>query len=102
MFSLRDGSKIVTVPNALNFSEIPLTYGMTTVPWYTVSGDGLISCRCLYYRANEFLWVFTEHQVMSCGFNFVVKILLILTYDLRSVDQIMGDSPFYTYVGGWT
>jgi hypothetical protein len=32
---------------------------------------------------------------MSYIFNFVVEILLILTYDLRSVDQIKNDSPFY-------
>jgi hypothetical protein len=32
---------------------------------------------------------------MSCVFNFVVEILLILTYDLRSADQTMNDSPFY-------
>jgi hypothetical protein len=28
-------------------------------------------------------------------FSFVVKILLVLTYDLRSVAQTMNDSPFY-------
>jgi hypothetical protein len=55
---------------------------------------GSISC-----RVNEFLWVFTEHQIMSYGFNFDVKILLILTYDLRSVDQILDDSPFYVMWG---
>jgi hypothetical protein len=32
---------------------------------------------------------------MSYVFNFVVEILLISTYDLRPVDQIMNDSPFY-------
>jgi hypothetical protein len=32
---------------------------------------------------------------MSYVFNFVVEILLILTYDLRSVDQTVYDSPFY-------
>lgn len=28
-------------------------------------------------------------------FNFIVEILLILTCDLRSVDQTINDSPFY-------
>jgi hypothetical protein len=28
-------------------------------------------------------------------FNFVIEILLILTYDLGSADQTMNDSPFY-------
>jgi hypothetical protein len=32
---------------------------------------------------------------MSYVFNFVVKIRLVLTYDLRSVDQAMNHSPFY-------
>jgi hypothetical protein len=32
---------------------------------------------------------------MSYVFNFVVEILLILTYDLRSVDQTVNHSPFY-------
>jgi hypothetical protein len=40
MFSLEDGSEAETVPDRLNFSEMPLTYGMTTVPWYTVSEEG--------------------------------------------------------------
>jgi hypothetical protein len=32
---------------------------------------------------------------MSYVFNFIVKILLVLTYDHRLVDQTMNDSPFY-------
>jgi hypothetical protein len=61
---------------------------MTTVPWYTVSGEGR-------FRVDVFLWVFTEHQIMSYGFNFDVKFLLILTYNLGSVEQIMDDPRFY-------
>jgi hypothetical protein len=47
------------------------------------------------YGVNKFFWIFTKHQIMSYVFNFVVEILLILTYDLRSVDQTVNDSPFY-------
>jgi hypothetical protein len=32
---------------------------------------------------------------MSDVFNFVVEILLILTYDLRSIDQILDDFPLH-------
>jgi hypothetical protein len=54
-----------------------------------------ISCLWIHYRVDEFFWIFIEHQIMSYVFNFIVKILLILTYDLCSVDQTMNDSPFY-------
>jgi hypothetical protein len=39
-----------------------------------------------------------EHQIMPYGFDFVVKILLILTNNLCSVDQTMNPmnySPFH-------
>jgi hypothetical protein len=65
-----------------------------TVHWYFVSEEG----RFLVdgsIRVNEFFWIFIEHQIMSYVFNFVVEILLILTYDPRSVDQTVSDSPFY-------
>jgi hypothetical protein len=48
-----------------------------------------------FIEANKFIWIFTEHQIMSYVFNFVVKIVLILTYDRHSVDQTMNDSLFY-------
>jgi hypothetical protein len=32
---------------------------------------------------------------MSYVSDFVAKIILVLTYNLRSVEQTMGDSPFY-------
>jgi hypothetical protein len=32
---------------------------------------------------------------MSHVYNFIVEILLILTYELRSVDQTVNDCPFY-------
>jgi hypothetical protein len=37
---------------------------------------------------------------VSYIFNFFVEILLILTYDLRSVDQSMNDSTLYVMVVG--
>jgi hypothetical protein len=40
MFSFEDGSEIEMVPNASEFLGSALTYGMTTVPWYTVSEEG--------------------------------------------------------------
>jgi hypothetical protein len=39
----------------------------------------------------------SEHDL---GFNFIVEILLILIYDVRSVDQTMNDTPFLRDVGG--
>jgi hypothetical protein len=36
-----------------------------------------------------------EYQIIFYGFNFVVNILLILTYVLRLVDQIMDHSLLY-------
>jgi hypothetical protein len=52
----------------------------------------------LHFEATNvliFFWVFNKHQIMSYIFNFLVEILLILTYDLGSVDQSMNDSRFY-------
>jgi hypothetical protein len=101
LFSFENGPEIETAPNArLNFSEIPLTYGIKTVPWYIVWRT--ISCRRLHYRVNEFFWVFIKHKIMSYVFNFVVEIFLFLSYDLRSADQTMNDSPFLHYVDSWT
>jgi hypothetical protein len=54
-----------------------------------------ISCRCFHYGVTEFSWTFTKHQIVNYVSNFVVEILLILKYDLRSVDETMNDSPFY-------
>jgi hypothetical protein len=45
----------------LNFSEIPLTCEIVTVPWYVVAKEGWL----LHYGVNEFLWVFIKHQTMS-------------------------------------
>jgi hypothetical protein len=45
--------------------------------------------------SQQILWIFTEHQIMFYVSNFVVEILLILTYDLHSVDQTVNNSPFY-------
>jgi hypothetical protein len=39
------------------------------------------------------LWVFIKHQIISYVLNFLVEILLILTYG--STDQAMNDSPFH-------
>jgi hypothetical protein len=39
--------------------------------------------------------MFFEHQTLSYVFNFVVEILLILTYVLRSVGQTVNDATFY-------
>jgi hypothetical protein len=58
----------------LNFSEVSLTYGMMTVPWYIVSVS-----RWLRYEVNEFLWVLSKHQIMTYVLSFVVGILVILT-----------------------
>jgi hypothetical protein len=54
-----------------------------------------VDSRWLHYGINEFLWVFINHQIMSYVLNFIVEILLILTYDLRAVHQNIHDSPFY-------
>jgi hypothetical protein len=54
-----------------------------------------VASRWLHYGVNEFLCVFVKHQIMSYLPNFLVEILLILTYDLGSTDQTMNDSPFH-------
>jgi hypothetical protein len=95
MFSLKDVSEVETVPNASEFLGDTLNIWDDDSALVCCVRRGSVSCRCPYYRVNEFIWVFTEHQIMSYDFDFVVKILLIFTYDLRSVDQIVDDSPFY-------
>jgi hypothetical protein len=47
-------------PVHLSVSEVPLTYGIMTVPWYVVSEEGR-----LHYGVNEFLWVFSKYQIVS-------------------------------------
>jgi hypothetical protein len=66
-----------------------------TVPSHTVSEDGRLLLEWLHYRVNEFFWVFIKHQITSYVLNFVVEILLILSYDLDSADKTMNNSPFY-------
>jgi hypothetical protein len=53
-----------------------------------------IASRWLHYGVIEFLWVFVKHQIMSYVLNFLVEIILILTYDLSSTDQTVNDSSF--------
>jgi hypothetical protein len=80
----------------LNFSEIPITYRITTVPWYTVYEQGrTVVSRWLHYAVNKFLWVIIKHQIMSYVLNFLGEILLILTYDLGSTKQTMTDCAFH-------
>jgi hypothetical protein len=47
------------------------------------------------YEVIKFLWVFIKHQIMLYVLNFLAEILLILTYDLGSIDRTMNDSPFH-------
>jgi hypothetical protein len=49
----------------------------------------------LEFLRNSFFWIFIKHQIMSYVFNFIVEMLLIFTYDLRSVDQTVNISPFH-------
>jgi hypothetical protein len=70
-------------PMRLNFSEIPLTYGIMTVPWYIILEGGQLLLDGFHYRVHEFFWIFTEHQIMSYFFNFFTEIILVLAYDLR-------------------
>jgi hypothetical protein len=45
------------------------------------------SSRWHHYGVKELLWVFIKHQIVSYFLNFVLEILLTLTYDLGSTDQ---------------
>jgi hypothetical protein len=51
------------------------------------------------YRVNEFFCVFTEHQIMSYVFSFVVKILLILTLTFARLTKLW-TTPLLTSCGG--
>jgi hypothetical protein len=55
----------------------------------------------LHYGVTEFLWIFIKHQIMSYVLNYVVEILLNLTYDLGSSDQTMKDSLFHALWVVW-
>jgi hypothetical protein len=76
MLSLKDGSEMV--PNASEFLRDVLNIRDDDSALVYCVRRGSILCRCLYYRVNEFLWVFTEHQIMFYGFDFA-KIRRILT-----------------------
>jgi hypothetical protein len=76
----------------VNFSEIPLTYGIMTVLWYIVSEEGRLSPDGFIMVS---LWVFVKHQMMFYVLNFLVEILLILIHDLGSTDLTRNDSPFH-------
>jgi hypothetical protein len=54
----------------LNFSEIPLTYEILAVPWYTVSEERQFR---LHYGVDKFFWVYIKHQIMSHIFKFVLN-----------------------------
>jgi hypothetical protein len=75
IFSFEYASDIETVPNSSEFLRNTLNIWDITVPWYTVSEEGRLPLDGVY----KLLWVFTEHQIMSYIFNFVVEILLIMT-----------------------
>jgi hypothetical protein len=64
-----------------------------TVPWYIISEEGWLLLKG-FIMVSEFLWVFIKCQIMSYVVNFLVEILLILTYDRGCTDQTMNDSPF--------
>jgi hypothetical protein len=53
MFSFENVSERETVHNASNFSEVPLTYGMMTVPWCFVSEE-------VRFLADSFITESTE------------------------------------------
>jgi hypothetical protein len=94
MFSLEDGSETEMVPNVSEFLRNSLNIRNDDSALVYCVWRGMISCRWLHYRVHEFLWIFIEHQIMSYGFKFIVKVLLISTYDLRFVDQTMNNSSF--------
>jgi hypothetical protein len=63
MFTSENGPGIETVSMRLNFSEIPLTYGMMTVPWYIVSDVEWL-----------FLDGFIIKSINSCGYSLSVPV----------------------------
>jgi hypothetical protein len=62
-----------------------------TVSWYVVHEKG----QFLLDGFNEFSSAFIKYQIVPYVLNFLVEILLILTYDLGSPDQAMNDSAFH-------
>lgn len=93
MFSFERGPDIETVSSKSEFSEAPLTYGMMTIPWYTVSEEGRLlldgfvvestnSCECI------------QHQIKSYVIKLPVDILMNRIYVLGPTDQTM-DSLFH-------
>jgi hypothetical protein len=85
-------------PMHLNFSEIPLTYGILTMPWYIVCEEGRLLLCDFIMESSEIFWIFIKHQIISYVLNFLVEILLILTNDWSNYEQL----PFSRDVGGWT
>jgi hypothetical protein len=91
MFSLENRPDIETVPDASEFLGDTLNLCDNDSALVHFVRTRTISCRWLHYRVNEFFCIFIEHQIMSYVFNSVVEILLVSTYDLRSVDQTVND-----------
>jgi hypothetical protein len=69
----------------MNFSEIPLIWDNDHD--MTCSISRMVAFLWVHNGISEFLWVFSRYQIMFYFLNFPVEDLLILTYDLGSVDQ---------------
>jgi hypothetical protein len=88
MIRSEKGPDIETVPSASEF------LGDTVITWDT--DRALLYCIWrrtvaswwLHYGVNGSLWVFIKHQIMSYDLYLLAEILLTLTYDCGSTDQI--------------
>jgi hypothetical protein len=95
MFTFEDCSELEPVSDASEFLSDTLDIRDDNSVLVCFVCRGTISYGWLQYRVNEFFRILTEHQVMSYVSDFVAKIILVLTYNLRSVEQTMDDSLFY-------
>jgi hypothetical protein len=86
-------------PMRMNFSKIPLTYGIMTVPWYIVIWRKTIASWWLHYRVNKFFCVFIKHQIML-----LISLLKSFWSWHTTLAWLINSEwlPFLSDVGGWT
>jgi hypothetical protein len=94
LFNFKKGPDVQTVSNSSEFLRDTLNIWDNDSALVYCIWRRMTASWWLHYRVNKFLWVFIKHQIVSYVLNFIVEILLVLTYDLDSTDQTMNASHF--------
>jgi hypothetical protein len=85
-------------PMCLNFSEVPLTYGIMTVPWYTLSEGRFLAAGFITESTNSFGY---SLSVRSClmFLNSLLKYFWFWHMTFARLAKLWATPPFPSY--GW-